>query len=37
VLKRCGHMVMMEQPEAVNAAMREWIGRCVAEAAADGQ
>ncbi|EJL21142.1 alpha/beta fold hydrolase [Novosphingobium sp. AP12] len=24
-IERCGHMVTMEQPEAVNAALREWL------------
>jgi pimeloyl-ACP methyl ester carboxylesterase len=27
VLPHCGHMLTMEQPEAVNAVLREWLGR----------
>jgi len=25
VIERCGHMSTMEQPEAVNAALRDWL------------
>lgn len=28
LLPRCGHMLTMEQPEAVNAALREWLADC---------
>jgi pimeloyl-ACP methyl ester carboxylesterase len=30
VLPRCGHMLTMEQPEAVNALLREWLARLAA-------
>ncbi len=26
LLPRCGHMLTMEQPEAVSAALRQWLG-----------
>ncbi len=29
LLPRCGHMLTMEQPEAVNAALAAWLGRMV--------
>jgi pimeloyl-ACP methyl ester carboxylesterase len=28
LLPGCGHMLTMEQPEAVNAALRDWLKRC---------
>ena len=28
VLEECGHMLTMEQPEAVNRALREWLAWC---------
>ena len=28
VVEKCGHMSAMEQPEAVNAALREWLAGC---------
>ncbi|NKF22249.1 alpha/beta fold hydrolase [Solimonas marina] len=31
----CGHMPMMEYPEPVNAAMREWVLRCLADNPSD--
>jgi len=27
LVERCGHMSTMEQPEAVNAALRDWLAR----------
>jgi len=28
VVEKSGHMSAMEQPEAVNAALREWLASC---------
>lgn len=30
VVERCGHLSTLEQPEAVNAALRRWLGRLAA-------
>jgi pimeloyl-ACP methyl ester carboxylesterase len=30
VLEGCGHMMTMEEPDAVSAAMRRWLSRCAA-------